>query len=420
MIIDISSTNPINRIQEILNLSPNIKYKMANGISVLDLDNYPESNDFLLETHIFSNILMYIIKKLNTPIKPLTDSTLCRIDVSEIYHHAIYFDFDKWEIKMPIELDEQIITCIKNNPKLIIIPLHLLINETGHSNILIIMPIFKYICYFEPHGIQTQTDINTYFDTDMVIETYIKQLYPEFKDFNFSNLGNYCPLGLGPQSLQTLYNGHCLAWSLFTIILYIINIYKVIDSTNPDIIENLNESIMEYLTSNDVDTMMRKFFSLIKEIVDKNQINTIENIPELTNYKTIDIKNVPNDKIVSILENTFDNFFYDSSFITDCIYHICQFCKFYNKTFDVCKTFISKKISNPSMFDTFIIQYIKSASFDIELYTLSHIIPIDNFIIHHFIQQDYNNFYKNLFPLLTISPDIIINVLSFYANKYDL
>lgn len=151
---------------------------------------------------------------------------------------------------------------------------------TAHSNLLLIDNDNKTIEYFEPHGLNlTHTSASVVSINNIVYRTVL-QAFPFVAQYSFTNASNSCIIGV--QTLQNFVDGdagHCLAWSLFFLLMRLLN-HKL--SLNH---ETLSEYIHRFLVSLpavQLDDMVRRFITYVKTVPPLTE-------REYSNYITLDI-----------------------------------------------------------------------------------------------------------------------------------
>ena len=198
---------------------------------------------------------------------------------------------------------KQIIKCIQNGSKLIVLDLimTLPIEDYSHSNLIIIRPELKLIEYFEPHGKELSVSVEMqrvgkeitgkYLAVPLIVERFFnvfvnicneqfdKKGIPRF-DSRFAD--STCPYEDGFQGLETESQiatnisidggGYCLLWSLFMVHMILLNptrtiadiyriIYTLFKSKSGITKRNDYFRYVAYGYSNFIDGIIKKYFS---------------------------------------------------------------------------------------------------------------------------------------------------------------
>ncbi len=260
-----------------------------------DLDNFKESDNLYLEE---DNFIKYLQLYINY-IPPSFEICFYNNLILTKDESFITFDFVNMNIKIPTKITEYINIC--NNKSLIVIPIKLLLIKTqeflydsttiidntniieisshiysAHSNLLMIDNTKKTIEFFEPHGQQILHLSSKILYINKLIEQTVKNHFEFTKNYIFSNSASSCLFGI--QELQNIINpsaGHCLAWSLYFIVLRILNtqLYTFLETQSEFIYRFL---ITKFSTSN-LNSIIKKFITSILSNVDINT-NLIKNV----------------------------------------------------------------------------------------------------------------------------------------------
>ena len=292
---NVNDTNTVSNVND--TVSNNIKFvdpyaPFANHTLSLDtitlpnLYNFEPSSKNLLDESTFSSYLDILLFQINIQnIYP----QVCNIYTQNIQEHFLQLDFSTNQIKMSYELSSQIQNCMSQKTRLVIVPVKLIFinskyqyeydfdkifNNIGssnsdenvmsaHSNLLIIDNLYKTIEFYEPHGIIFQHPYGKIFNISEILQNYIKDILKI--DYYFINVSNTCPRGA--QMLQADANekaGHCLAWSLYFIMVRILNVDYLSFSTI-----TTSQTINEIITSNtpeNLDILIRKFITYLDSL----------------------------------------------------------------------------------------------------------------------------------------------------------
>jgi hypothetical protein len=245
-------------------------------IAIPKLDSYKESDKLVLDEQVFVSFLHNILSHYSTIFNfcfPFSDTY--------IMDHFITITIPT----MSIELDNGIISTINKaclNKSLVILPIKLITFREkdeengnlfdGHSNVVIIDNDRQTIEYFEPHGIQYLNTISEVVDIPNLVTIFIKSTLPFTKSYVTVNSAISCMLGV--QSLQGMVNiksGHCLAWSLYFITLRILNQSNILN--NETVSEYLNRYLTSQFSPTELDSIVRKFISLLHSLPVLNNIS---------------------------------------------------------------------------------------------------------------------------------------------------
>jgi hypothetical protein len=299
------------------NDSPNIKIQYVNpylpftDMSNRDMDTlfFPDiftfslSNTYSLDDSSFSTILDSFLIGLSFQN---LGHRVCHIYSDKIEDYFMQIDLNTFRINMSIDSINKIQNCISSNEKkIILIPIRLdFLNITkeydpdsniqnidslygAHSNLLIIDTNWKTIEFFEPHGDKLGHTYSEIVSLEKIIENFIKLNF-NLQSYAFINVSNTCPIGV--QSRQNTINpesGHCLVWSLYFIMIRLMNInfvpknYKTVSEIINETIHkmNINEPIF-------MDMVIREFLSYIETLtIYKNpRYSTHINVYDATQY----------------------------------------------------------------------------------------------------------------------------------------
>ena len=288
-------------IEQAINIPDTIKYinpydpfffsdisnKDTDTIILPDFKNNPLSNIISLDDTKFSKyleILLFLFYNLNNTSRNVNTQKIlpiCNYNFTNQTNYFIQIDLTTFEIKIPIDFLQEITNCFNNNTRILILPIRLdflnikrdynnfgnVGNEemtSAHSNLIIIDNLWKTIEFFEPHGISLSHYTAEIISIPNVLENFLKTnllLY----DYTFINVSQNCPRGV--QSKQGEFNpsaGHCLAWSLYFIMLRILNI-NYVPKNNKSISQRINEYISTYEPQK-ADKTVRQFLHYIESL----------------------------------------------------------------------------------------------------------------------------------------------------------
>lgn len=151
---------------------------------------------------------------------------------------------------------------------------------TAHSNLLLIDNHNKTIEYFEPHGITLSHTSSSIVSLERIIYKTVLKFFPFVSSYSFTNASNSCIIGV--QTIQSLVDnkvGHCLAWSLFFLLMRLFNNKLVLYG------ESISEFIHRFLVSLpavQLDDIVRRFITYV-------QTNSHKTDKHYSNYLTFDI-----------------------------------------------------------------------------------------------------------------------------------
>lgn len=154
---------------------------------------------------------------------------ICKYDYDNIIEHY-FLEINVYDLTYKISNNfyTKILHC---QEPIIIIPINLQFinmiedNTTdntiliGHANLIIIDKIKGVIELFEPHGTNFNHVNNLQYNTELLIEKTIKNIFPLYNHFVFHNVFTYCYLLPGVQGDDS----YCLAWTLLLLELKILN-----------------------------------------------------------------------------------------------------------------------------------------------------------------------------------------------------
>ena len=285
-------------IEQSINIPDTIKYinpydpfffsdisnKDTDTIILPDFKNISLSNIISLDDTTFSKyleILLFLFYNLNNVSKYVNKYKtlpICNFNFTNQTNYFIEIDLTTFEIKIPTEFLNEIINCISNNTRILILPIRLdFLNikqdynnfdyqtiTSAHSNLIIIDNLWKTIEFFEPHGISLSHYTAEIINIPNALENFIKHNFLLY-DYTFINVSQNCPIGI--QSRQGEFNpsaGHCLAWSLYFIMIRVLNM-NYLPKNNKSVSQRINEYISTY-KPHEADKTIRQFLSYIESL----------------------------------------------------------------------------------------------------------------------------------------------------------
>lgn len=293
------------------------------NINLPNFDHHPEAEDDVLDIRLFSSYLATILTFYNRNIDK-NNVCLYNLDLTEmnLLEYFIAIDFVNWNIRIPSQSLDWINTYCSQNESvsLLILPIRLeFINNdidlssdiscsldnplmidpsfkkkdlfSAHSNLIIIDKLLKKIEFYEPHGNQIGIANANLFNVEAILEQTIRTILPFTENYGFVNVSNICPYGFGAQTIQNLQFrvGHCLAWSLYFILLRLYNqniTERLIEQNEPFLSSTqiLNHFVTTTSDSVMLNSNIRKFISFLKELSNEKLLINLDigNIPEKT------------------------------------------------------------------------------------------------------------------------------------------
>lgn len=252
-----------------------------NTIILPDLQNFPLSNRIALDDLTFSECLDNIL--LNFNLFSTSSDRVCHMFFNKIEEYFLRIDLTTFQISMSVDTITQIMTCLTSDTlPLVILPVRIDFMNiednykptnnlepsknlyTAHSNLIIIDKLYKTVEFFEPHGIVLGHTYSSILNIESIIQNFLTETF-RLKEYTFINISTTCPIGA--QSLQSLINPesrHCLAWSLYFIMVRLLNIYFIYDK------ESIFQTINKVITSQDpvsIDKTIRQFLSYVESII---------------------------------------------------------------------------------------------------------------------------------------------------------
>jgi hypothetical protein len=211
---------------------------------------------------------------------------ICNLYSDKIEDYFMRVDLRTFKISMSVETITRIQNCISEHQKIIILPIRLdflnistnynfnLINQdypepeqdklyAAHSNLLIIDTQWNTVEFFEPHGEILSHSYSDFIDLQNIIKNFVVSTFG-LQDYYFVNVANTCPIGV--QRKQNIVNpesGHCLVWSLYFIMIRLININFI--PMNKSVSQIINEFISNDTPEN-LDRTIRQFFTYIESV----------------------------------------------------------------------------------------------------------------------------------------------------------
>lgn len=255
--------------------------KLENGLMFPDLSNSQLTNDIFLQEKYFSTFLEQFINDFNQ----IEKDAVCVMKFDNVMSHFITIDL----VTPKVEISRQLIHDVQNcNAKVIVLPLRLIFLKskenynlvsnksptqdivTGHSNVLIIDKVMQTVEYYEPHGLVTNSNFTLMYDLNKIVANIFRIHFPSFAVYQLINAAQFCILG--PQFWQNTINptsGHCLAWSLYFIVLRILN--NQIHSNILPVSTMINNTITLW-SATVQDRSIRQFMTYVKQFVDNYAI----------------------------------------------------------------------------------------------------------------------------------------------------
>jgi hypothetical protein len=274
-LINVKYVNPYNPYSEITD-------KDTNTIVLPKLDDLTLSNINVLDDSTFSECLDLLLFNFN--ILSQAGEKVCTMFFNKIEEFFIHLNLITFQIDISNDIMIQIQRCIDKNPTgIIILPVRLdflnikkdydldISNDdinkdvnTAHSNLIIIDNTWKTIEFYEPHGITLGHAYSEFIQIPQILEKFIKTSFTNINNYSFVNVSSNCPIGA--QTLQGFHNisaGHCLAWSLYFIMVRILN-YNFLP-----IGKNISQTINEIITKGtpqEIDSTIRRFLTYIETL----------------------------------------------------------------------------------------------------------------------------------------------------------
>lgn len=231
------------------------------ALVIPDLKDYPLSNEPYLLDEPFLNILNNFLYNHPNVCENINMTSFLPIE-----DRIITLDLINMDLKTPYGYIDYIIDICSVSSQLVVLPIriksydivHTTKNIVYHSNLIIIDNTNMTIEYFEPHGFNYQNSFD-FISLPNIFKEYLLSFTNLFH-YTFINSTDSCNLGV--QSMQTLANttdGHCLAWSLYFIILRVLNCHL----QKPFISQYLHSYMTNKFTPLELDTLIKKFLSFI-------------------------------------------------------------------------------------------------------------------------------------------------------------
>lgn len=251
-----------------------------NTIILPDLQNFPLSDRIALDDSTFSECLDNILFNFN--LFSTSSDRVCHMFFNKIEEYFLRINLTTFQISISVDTITQIMNCLNSdNLPIVILPVRIdFMNiedsytptmqlepsknlHTAHSNLIIIDKLYKTVEFFEPHGIILGHTYSSILHIESIIQNFLTETF-RLNAYKFINISTSCPIGA--QSLQSLINpesGHCLAWSLYFIMVRLLNIYFIYDK------ESVFQTINKVITSQDpisIDKTIRQFLSYVESI----------------------------------------------------------------------------------------------------------------------------------------------------------
>lgn len=165
---------------------------------------------------------------------------------------------------------------------------------TAHSNLLLIDNHAKTIEYFEPHGLNLQHTSANIISLNNIVYKIVVKLFPFVSSYTFKNASTSCIVGV--QAIQNTIDqnvGHCLAWSLFFLLMRLLNNKLRLQT------ETVSEFIHRFLVSLppvQLDDTVKRFITYVQTLPSFSERNysnyiTIEMQQELSPLDNLNIEN---------------------------------------------------------------------------------------------------------------------------------
>lgn len=309
----------------------------------------PSSNIYLEEVQFvaFFDRLLHSISSKHSPVSVCLNNNLFerqrqKMNIPTILENFLHIDLASFTAKMAKESVDYINkSCVKKS--LIIIPIKLgildvhedynskfeinemldygtktmnIFNEFDkthhsiyHSNLLIIDNDNKRIEYFEPHGVIYNHLSVRLVDMPNVIFNLIKDLFPFTKQYEFRNAANTCLFGV--QKLQYSVDqkaGHCLAWSLYFIMIRLTN-YRIKVSSSESISEFLNRFLTTKFSPLQLDTIIKQFITFVSQLPTTAKVYSKHVHIDMTTYIGIVEKIHMEDRCMKLAKLYFEKLF---------------------------------------------------------------------------------------------------------------
>jgi|688.fasta_scaffold00680_22 hypothetical protein len=269
-----------------------------NTIILPDLSNLPMSNIIALDDTSFSECLDNILFNFN--LFSTSSDRVCHMFFNKIEDYFLRINLTTFQISISIDTVAQIMNCLTSNTlPIVILPVRIdFLNiesdyaitlqkndsnlYTAHSNLIIIDKLQKTVEFFEPHGIILSHAYSNILHIESIIQNFLTKTF-ELTGYTFINISTTCPIGAQTiQSLISPESGHCLAWSLYFIMVRLLNIYFL--PTQETVFQTINKII----TSQDaitIDTTIRQFLSYIESLaIIPTRFFKAHNTYDISNY----------------------------------------------------------------------------------------------------------------------------------------
>ncbi len=255
-----------------MELSYVLDFYSDEAIIIPDLSKYPPINSVpALPDEPFLSILNNFL--YDHPNVCENNSMTSHLPIED---RIITLDLTNMQLKTPFGYVSYITEICSALSKLIVIPVRIKSYDISHqtrdihyhSNLIIIDNTNKTIEYFEPHGFNYLNSLD-FLSIPNIFKTYFNTI-DKFKSYIFTKSSDTCLFGL--QQVQSFVNtsdGHCLAWSLYFIILRVLNAYIL----KPHISQFLNEYMVTKYTPLEIDELIKKFLFFIH--TKNNNLNQI-------------------------------------------------------------------------------------------------------------------------------------------------
>jgi hypothetical protein len=289
--IDIKYVNPYDPYSS-------ISAKDTDTIILPDFSDLEMSNIISLDDSSFSDCLDNILFNFN--LFSTSSDRVCHMFFDKIEDYFLRINLKTFQISISIDTITQIMNCLTSNTlPIVILPVRLdFLNiesdyaktlqkndsklYAAHSNLIIIDKLHKTVEFFEPHGIILSHHYSNILHIESIIQNFLTKTF-ELKGYTFINISTTCPIGA--QSIQSLISpesGHCLAWSLYFIMVRLLNIYFL--PTQETVFQTINKII----TSQDsitINKTIRQFLKYIETLnIKPTRFIWAHNTYDISNY----------------------------------------------------------------------------------------------------------------------------------------
>jgi hypothetical protein len=289
------------------------------------LDTFKKTNNTFLEEVQFVAFFDKLLHSLSAKQGPLSvclnnnfyERQKQKMNAPTVLENFLHIDIPSYTAKMSMESIEYINTSCQHK-SLIVIPIKLgllnVLDDYGstfdlnemndyvlnginifndfdkthhsvyHSNVLIIDNKNRRIEYFEPHGVTFGHLTAQLVNLQSIILKIVQDLFPFTKNYEFRNAANTCLYGV--QNLQQTVDqaaGHCLAWSLFFLIIRLVNNNIKIKSKET-VSEFLNRFLTTMFSAKQLDSLIKKFMTYVEQLPATTKYYSKHAQIDMTNY----------------------------------------------------------------------------------------------------------------------------------------